>query len=206
MIYCQGSRWELLMNEQEWVDLITRKLKASFVGSSLLIEQGKMVPYAHEVLYYSATGKPYYRQRKYETDILISDIAADNTTKPRVIIEAKIKSVTTHEAITYSQKAFAHKHIHPYLRYGIILGKHHSLPGRLFRHGVHFDFMQSFVDFEPTAAEWENFLRIVKDEIENSFVLEDVILNTRSVKDKAFTSLQKGLDLRPKQTRELPIP
>ena len=194
------------MNEQQWVELITRKLKSASLGSSLLIEQGKMVPYAHEILHYSDTGKPYYIQRKYETDILISDKAADNTTKPRVIIEAKIKSVTTHEAITYSQKAFAHKHIHPYLRYGIILGKHHSLPGRLFRHGVHFDFMQSFVDFEPTAAEWENFLRIVKDEIENSFVLEDVILNTRSVKDKAFTSLQKGLDLRPKQTRELPIP
>jgi len=169
------------MNEQEWAGLITRKLKASFAGSSLLIEQGKMVPYTHEILYYSATGKPYYRQRKYETDILISDIAADNSTKPRVIIEAKIKSVTTHDAITYSQKAFAHKHIHPYLRYGIILGKHQSLPGRLFRHGVHFDFMQSFVDFEPTAAEWENFWRIIKDEIENSFVLEDVILNTRSI-------------------------
>jgi hypothetical protein len=191
MKYRQGSGWELLMNEQEWVELITRKLKSSPVGSSLLIEQGKMVPYAHEILYYSDVG-----QRKYETDILISDKAADNTTKPRVIIEAKIKSVTTHDAITYSQKAFAHKHIHPYLRYGIILGKHHSLPGRLFRHGVHFDFMQSFLDFEPTAAEWENFLRIVKDELKNSILLEDVILNTRSIKEKAFTSLQKGLDLR----------
>jgi hypothetical protein len=186
------------MNEQEWVELIAGKLRASFVGSSLLIEQGKMVPYAHDILYYSATGKPYYRQRKYETDILISDKATDNTTKPRLIIEAKINSLTTHDAITYSQKAFAHKHIHPYLRYGIILGKHRSLPGRLFRHGVHFDFMQSFVDIEPSAEEWENFLRIVKDEIANSFVLEGVILNTRSTKDKAFTSFQKGLDLRPK--------
>src|SRR5271157_5212425 len=170
------------MNEQQWVELIILRLRASLVGSSLLIEQGKMVPYAHDILYYSATGKPYYRQRKYETDILISDKATDNTTKPRLIVEAKINSLTTHDAITYSQKAFAHKHIHPYLRYGIILGRHHALPGRLFRHGVHFDFMQSFVDFEPTVEEWENFLRIAKDEIENSFVLEDVILNTRSIK------------------------
>ena len=49
------------MNEQELLELITRKLKASFAGSSLLIEQGKMVPYTHEILYYSATGKALFQ-------------------------------------------------------------------------------------------------------------------------------------------------
>ncbi|GAI54911.1 unnamed protein product, partial [marine sediment metagenome] len=57
-------------------------------------------------------------------------------------IEGKINSVTTHGAITYSQKASTHKNVHPYLRYGILLGnrKHYPLPGRLFRHGAYFDF------------------------------------------------------------------
>ncbi|GAB4286004.1 MAG: hypothetical protein Kow0081_4020 [Candidatus Dojkabacteria bacterium] len=65
-------------------------------------------------------------------------------------IEAKINSVTTHDAITYSQKAQTHKNVHSYLRYGILIGnrKDYALPGRLFRHGQHFDFMLSWKSFE----------------------------------------------------------
>ncbi len=42
--------------------------------------------------------------------------------KPRVVVEAKLGKVTTNDAITYSQKASTHRAVHPYLRYGIMLG------------------------------------------------------------------------------------
>jgi len=189
------------MNEQEWVRLITKKLNDSLGSPSLLIEQGTKLPYAYEVFSFSDADKPHRKVMRYETDVLISERLLDVTTKPRVVIEAKIKSVTTHDAIIYSQKASAHKQVIPFLRYGIILGgrKHNPLPGRLFRHGVHFDFMQSFVDNEPTSSEWENFLRIVEDEIGYSKLFEEVLLNSRSRSRKRYTSLQKHFDLRPKE-------
>ena len=50
----------------------------------------------------------------YETDILIFEKFDKKRWKPRIIIETKINSVTTHDAITYSQKAQTHKYVHPY--------------------------------------------------------------------------------------------
>src|SRR5208283_824218 len=54
-----------------------------------------------------------------------------------------------------------------------ILGarKHYPLPGRIFRHGTAFDFMQSFTDFEPTDAEWKSFMKIIWQEAEHSRML-----------------------------------
>jgi len=71
---------------------------------------------------------------KYETDLIICQNLSENEWKPRIIIEGKLNSVTTHDAITYSQKAATHKNVHPFLRYGILIGnrKHFPLPGRLF--------------------------------------------------------------------------
>ena len=79
-----------------------------------------------------------------ETDLLVFE--KTDIIKPRIIIESKINSVTTHDAITYIYKAQTHKNVTPYIRYGIMLGnrKHYPLPGRLFRHGTNFDFMISF--------------------------------------------------------------
>ena len=89
----------------------------------------------------------------YETDILVGEHITDQIWKPRIIIEAKIGRITTHDAITYSRKALTHKNVHPYLRYGILIGNrsHHPLPGRLFRHGENFDFMQSWISYKPIS-------------------------------------------------------
>ena len=186
------------MNEREWVQQIVAKLHESLAGAVLLVEQARKIPYSYEVLEYQTSGKVRTRPMRYETDILISERLSHDAMKPRVIIEAKIRSVTTHDAITYSQKAAAHKQVHPYLRYGIILGarRHYPLPGRLFRHGANFDFMQSFVAFEPSSEEWTRFLETIGKEVEYSKLLEEIILNSRSRNRKAFTTLQKALDLR----------
>lgn len=87
-----------------------------------------------------------HRILRAQTDLsIVEHIDAERWT-PRVVVEAKLGSVTTHDAITYSEKAATHRSVHPYLRYGIMLGEreHHPLPGRLYRHGAQFDFMVSF--------------------------------------------------------------
>ena len=44
--------------------------------------------------------------------------------------------------------------------------RHFPLPGRLYRHGAHFDFMMSFVGYEPTTEEMESFVKLLKSEIQ----------------------------------------
>jgi hypothetical protein len=55
--------------------------------------------------------KPY----GYQTDLLISERLDDGEDwTPRVVVEFKLGSVTTHDALTYSAKAATHKNVHPY--------------------------------------------------------------------------------------------
>jgi hypothetical protein len=98
-----------------------------------------------------------------------------------VVVEAKVGSITTHDAITYSQKAANHKSVFPYLRYGIMLGDrgHYPLPGRLYRHGTQFDFMISFREYDPSPNELEAFQKVLMAEVEESQALERMIYESR---------------------------
>jgi hypothetical protein len=100
--------------------------------------------------------------------------------------------------ITYSQKAATHKNVHPYLRYGILLGnrKHYPLPGRLFRHGAYFDFMLSWPAFEPTGVELDDLVRLIQDEVKASRDLEEIIFHSRDPKRPNYTCLHRPLRLR----------
>jgi hypothetical protein len=153
--------------------------------------------YDKEVTRYQGDDAIDHHTMSYQTDILITEESADDSWLPRLIIEAKIRRVTTHDAITYSQKASTHKTIHPYLRYGIILGKqeHYPLPGRLFRHGAHFDFMLSFEDYEPTEVELIRLRDVVQKEIEASRTLEEMIFKSRSPDRERYTFLYRPLQL-----------
>ena len=134
---------------------------------------------------------------RLQTDLVIIETNKDGQWKPRVVIEAKVRSINTHAAITYSQKAASHKSVHPYLRYGIMLGerRHYPLPGRLYRHGLHFDFMMSFVAAEPTAAEMLKFSDVLRAEVEASRKIEKVIYESQSPKRDHYTMLHRRLTL-----------
>ncbi len=84
-----------------------------------------------------------------------------------MVVEAKVGSVTTHDAITYSQKAANHRSVFPYLRYGIMLGNRqdYPLPGRHYRHGTQFDFMISFREYEPSAKEMDTLRDVLLEEV-----------------------------------------
>ncbi|MGB3717729.1 MAG: hypothetical protein WA996_25180 [Candidatus Promineifilaceae bacterium] len=187
------------MNENEWVSLIVERLRPHLIEdvSGLNVSQGHRLPYAEEITRYHGDDALDHHTMSYQTDILITESIEGSGWIPRLIIEAKVESVTTHDAITYSQKAAAHKSIHPYLRYGIILGKrqHYPLPGRLFRHGAHFDFMLSFVDYEPTEVELIRLRDIVQKEIDASRTLEEMIFKSRSPDRARYTFLYRPLRL-----------
>ncbi len=70
-------------------------------------------------------------KRGFKQDILIQDKERSDVPEvvPRVVAEVKFRrrpkdpGVTTHDVITYSEKARLIRTVYPYLRYGLILGK-----------------------------------------------------------------------------------
>ena len=187
------------MTEKEWMEDLKERLEKeeSFLKNDIFFSTSKRIPYSFEVLSYLNDRPEGTNIIRYETDLLVFQKIDNENWKPRIIIEGKINRVTTHDAITYSQKASSHKNVHPYLRYGILLGnrKHYPLPGRLFRHGAYFDFMLSWKAFEPTGEEWKDFLEIIIKEIDYSKQLEEILFNSRSKNRKHYTILQRQLFL-----------
>ena len=134
------------MNEKQWAENVKEFLSSIMLSNNIKIDTLTKLPYASEIMEYNINFEPQRPSNMlFETDILIYEQDAD-VIKPRIIIETKLKRVTTHDAIVYSYKAQNHKTITPFIRYGIIIGnrRHYPLPGRLFRHGMNFDFMISF--------------------------------------------------------------
>lgn len=169
------------MNEKEWVQSIIPVIEKELQkkNKQLFIKEAFKLPYALEVKSYTENkpNEPVYS--RFETDILIGE-KKNGTWIPRVVIEAKLESVTTHDAITYSQKALAHKNVHPYLRYGIIIGKMPNIPGRLIRHGQNFDFMLTVEDYKPSPERFQAIVKLLLDEVEASRRLENMIYDSRS--------------------------
>ena len=188
------------MTEREWVKALITEIENSLREKAVNVKvtDGFRLPYSSEIKMYSGKQPSEFNQIGYETDILIFEQLNTSNWKPRIIIETKINSVTTHDAITYSQKAQAHKNVHPYLRYGILIGnrKHYPLPGRLFRHGQHFDFMQSWKGYGADESEWIELIAILENEIEASKILEEMLFNSRSRTREKYTSLHRPLILK----------
>jgi hypothetical protein len=63
------------------------------------------LPYSSEISTYNDDKPEQQNFIGYETDILIFEPIEETRWKPRIIVEAKINSVTTHDANNYSQKA-----------------------------------------------------------------------------------------------------
>jgi hypothetical protein len=185
-------------DERGWVagivDLLNEKLRAD--RQELKVWAGRRLAYANEIREYQHAN-PISDPVAYETDFLVTEEIGNGIWKPRVVIEAKLSKVSTHDAITYSEKAFHHKKVHPYLRYGIIIGdrKHYPLPGRLFRHGAYFDFMLSWVEKTPTETEQNVLLNLILVEVDASRDLEHILFTSRKRDRAKYTILHKPLVL-----------
>ena len=109
------------MTENEWTTFVQALLNDELVNESLEVRALEKLPYAMEVRYYRGKSPEPPETMDYQTDLMIVENGPDSTWKPRLIIELKVRTVTIRDAITYSQKAFSHKSVHPYLRYGILM-------------------------------------------------------------------------------------
>lgn len=183
------------MTENEWTKSISNLLNKELNDKELYVDVLKKIPYSQEILNYDEEWNPNYMEpTRFETDLIIYEKKNDKFI-PRVIIESKLSSVSTHDAITYSTKAEKHKSITPFLRYGIMLGdrEEYPLPGRLFRHGTNFDFMISFKTTKPSKKEKEAFIDLIKKEISYSKKLEEMLHNSRNKTRKRYFVVQKQL-------------
>ena len=186
------------MKEREWAKKIAERLDKEIQGCR--VEPEKKLIYASEILDHDEDGPLYNEPATYTTDILIYEELGGTKWKPRVVVETKLgdeegRGIRTHDAITYSQKSASHKNVYPYLRYGIFIGnrKHYPLPGRLFRHGVNFDFMLSWKGYDPRGKEWKTLVDILHKEIEASEKLEEMIFESRNQQRKKYFALHKPL-------------
>ena len=183
------------MTEAEWVESLVKHLQPMLPsGCEALV--GKRLAYGLEATSYRGE-EAETKEHGYQTDILVIERLKDKKWQPRIAIEAKVGSVTTHDAITYSQKAASHKAVHPYLRYGIILGDRgtYPLPGRLFRHGAHFDFMFSFAGTIATKSESAGIIGLLREELNASRTLEKILYESRKRGRDRYTLLQRKLIL-----------
>ncbi len=183
------------MRETEWVELVADAVSPDLLApsdGSLSVETQFKLPYGYEIRAYGA--KPETEEISFATDFIVIE-ETDGGWKPRVVVEAKVGSITTHDAITYSQKAANHKSVFPYLRYGIMLGSrgHYPLPGRLYRHGTQFDFMISFKEDVPSPKEMSRFREVLLEEVEASRALENMIYESRKRNRAHHTLLHRKL-------------
>ena len=186
--------------EKEWVKSFVPRLNSDLTTyrskeSELVVSACQKLPYLCQIHEYEQDASNAPTISSYETDLLIKDQFPDGRWVPRVVVECKLGSVTTHDALTYSAKAATHKHVHPYLRYGILIGNHEkqALPGRLIRHGAYFDFMLSWGAAEARPEEWARFCELVGKEVEASRRLQELLTESRSTTRKKITILHRPL-------------
>ncbi len=127
--------------------------------------------------------------RGFEQDILIYDESDKGHTSvvPRVVLEVKVGSVSTHDAIVYSEKADRIRRVYPYVRYGFVLAGLNNIPGRVLRLGQRFDFIIAIPEELPDA-ELKAFGGMLNEEVVASLRTSAMLfgkLKPRSVR-KAF--------------------
>jgi hypothetical protein len=187
-----------LTTEREWVETIKADLGPKLKEKGLIVVTGHKLAYENHILSYNGNGLPLSGDdpnsdtHEYQTDFLVAEfLRGTNTWVPRVVIEFKFGAVTTHDALTYSTKAETHKMVHPYLRYGIVIGDYKGpVPKRLVRHGHHFDFMATISSEKLTSTEEDQLLDLIQSEVEASQTLGGLL----SDKSK-FTVLHRKLEV-----------
>ena len=100
--------------------------------------------------------------------------------------------------MTYSAKAATYKHVHPYLRYGVLLGKreHYAIPTHLVKHGAYFDFMVAWTAATPNSGEWRGFTALLGEELDASRATLDLLKTNRSARRKKYDILHRPLLLK----------
>ena len=142
-------------NEKEATEILRDAIQQFLQNNSKLknkydVKIGYNVCYKAKINGYTKDGEAIFepslgKKYKYQTDLCILRIEKNNDYEifiPEIIIEVKFQSYTSHDIITYSEKALNHKELHPYLKYGFIVinPEDKKLQPRFFAHNYGFDF------------------------------------------------------------------
>jgi len=165
-----------MSGERAWVETVKADIETALAQQGITVETGLRLPYAvHVTGYRSASdglsvADPVIRSHGYQTDLLIAErLKGDGNWVPRVVVEFKLRSVSTHDALTYSAKAATHKNVHPYLRYGIVIGAYDGqVPVRLIRHGQNFDFMVTLASETLSNTDRDRLVGVLRSEVQAS--------------------------------------
>jgi hypothetical protein len=131
-------------------------------------------------------GEPTRAVTGFSTDLLLYERSSSGDTQivPRVAVEVKMRSMSTHHAIAYSEKAHRHRSIYPYLRYGLLIGEKSTIPGvaKILRFGQEFDFLTS-MEVPLAQDEMQHFQRVLEEEVQASRQMAKTVEERWDVKE-----------------------
>jgi len=161
-----------MQEEQIFREAIVESLRKRTTDLNVAVEPHKSLWYSLHVSedgQIEPTGdKPKRGYDAFEQDIVIFE-AIDEREVPRVVIETKVYECSTHEAITYSNKARLLKQVYPFLQYILALGGMDRVTPKLIKHGEFFDGIM-VLDFDSSRKSIEKkdlsgFIDFVRKEI-----------------------------------------
>jgi len=157
------------MKEIEFQDLMVELINGKIDQNKFAAYRGKSILYELKIdEELNIIGDPKNPKRgsgAFETDVTIFAKKGDAEV-PFIVIEVK-ECLTSHDVITYSNKASRHKQVYPYLRYGLLSYNLDVIPKRFFKHNEHIDFFLAVRDyFEDRTKLGEILFELVKNELQ----------------------------------------
>ena len=171
-----------MTNEKEWIKAVADRIRTEgqleeLDGIPVRVDTGARLHYTYEGLNIEAKEPSKSGSIDYQTDLLLYDQLDNGWWAPRVVIECILGEVTSHNALAFSARAARHKHVHYYLRYGVLIGSKNlfSVAGeRMFRHGDSFDFVARWSDGKANETEWALFAEILREEVQRSRAIQEL--------------------------------
>lgn len=180
--------------EDNWTSKIRELLEKELDNNRYEVVCFEKVPYSIFINSYSENNADFNIMR-YEVDLIIKE-KRGNQSIPKLIVESKYRKITTHDTITYNNKAKAHKDLYSGLRYGLMIGNSNEkgVSPRIIQHGNEFDFMMVFQNDEPTEKEWNTFVEVVKKNLIISNKLENIITDRRKKDKVRYCCIEKNIE------------
>jgi hypothetical protein len=172
------------MKEIEFQDLMVELINNELDNNKFIAHRGKALLYELKVNEnLEVIGDPINPKRgrgAFETDVAIFE-KKGNLEVPFIIIEVK-ERLTTHDVITYNNKASRHKEVYPFLRYGMLAYGLDSIPKRFFKHNKDLDF---FLAAKEHSKDKKQLQKILSELIKNELKIFKNIQKILHDKDKS---------------------
>lgn len=171
----------MAFSESQWVSslsgLVQEHLAMVYAtGEPLRVDADVNLAAGYQILDYSKKSARH-NILFHKTDLLVFEEMKGKWI-PRVAMECKYGELNSKEALAYNARAEQFKSVHPYLRYGLLIGGFDglSLPVRVLKNGANFDFIVAWEGTAPKGMTKERLGAIIVAEIDASRVLSSLLL------------------------------